>query len=88
MLFGRRLRFGILVLAAQVLLIAMAVAWCVQLTVIAVRKQVCFTETNAAILYGEIAATVLVVVFAVFVFVIQYRRLNEQRAGDRRGDKT
>ncbi len=82
MLFGRRLSFGILVLAAQLLLIAMAVAWCVQLTLIAVRGEICFIETNAVILYGEIAATVLVVVFAVFVFVMQYRRLTEKRASD------
>lgn len=84
MLFGRRLRFGILVLAAQLLLIAMAVAWCVQLTLIAVWGEVRFTETNAGILYAEIAATVLVTVFAVVVFVMQYRRLNEKRTGDSR----
>lgn len=84
MLFGRRLRFGIVVLAAQLLLIAMSVAWCVQLTLIAVLGEISFTETNAGILYAEIAATVLVTLFAVLVFVIQYRRLNEKRAGDRR----
>jgi membrane protein implicated in regulation of membrane protease activity len=81
-LFGRRLRFGIVVLAAQLLLVAMATAWCLQLTLIAVRGEICFTETNVAILYGEIAATVLVVAFAVLVFVIQYRRLTEKRASD------
>ena len=82
MLFGRRLRFGVVVLAAQVLLLAMAVAWCVQLTLIAVRGQICFAETNAAVLYGEIAAMVLIAVFAVAVFVMQYRRLTENRASD------
>ena len=84
MLFGRRLRFGIVVLAAQLLLIAMATAWCVQLTLIAVHGEICFTETNAGILYGEMAATVLVVVFAVIVFVMQYRRLTEKRTSDDR----
>lgn len=73
-----------LVLAAQLLLIAMAVAWCVQLTLIAVWGEVRFMETNTGILYAEIAATVLVVVFAVVVFVMQYRRLAEKRASDRR----
>lgn len=88
MLFGRRLRFGIVVLAAQVLLIAMAVAWCVQLTLIAVHGEICFTETNAVILYGEIAATALIIVFAIVVFVMQYRRLTEKRSGDRRQNGT
>jgi hypothetical protein len=59
----------------------MAVAWCVQLTLIAVRGEICLTETNAIILYGEIA-TVLVV-----VFVMQYRRLTEKRINDRRQDE-
>jgi membrane protein implicated in regulation of membrane protease activity len=85
-LFGRRLRFGVVVLATQLLLLAMTVAWCVQLTLIAVRGQICFTETNAAVLYGEIAAVVLIGAFAVVVFVIQYRRLTEKRAGDSRQD--
>lgn len=88
MLFGRRLRFGVLVLAAQLLLIAMAVAWCVQLTLIAVRGRVCFTETNAAILYGEIAGVAFIAAFAVAVFIMQYRRLSEKRASDsRQGDR-
>jgi membrane protein implicated in regulation of membrane protease activity len=85
-LFGRRLRFGVVVLAAQLLLLAMTVAWCVQLTLIAVRGQICFAETNAAILYGEIVAVVLIGVFAVAVFVMQYRRLTEKRASDNRQD--
>ena len=86
MLFGRRLRFGIVVLAAQLLLIAMAVAWCVQLTLIAVHGRICFEETNDAILYGEIAGVALIAVFALAVFVVQYRRLAEKRASDDRQD--
>jgi membrane protein implicated in regulation of membrane protease activity len=85
-LFGRRLTFGVVVLAAQVLLLAMAVAWCVQLTLIAVRGRICFEETNAAILYGEIAGVALIAMFALVVFVMQYRRLTEKRAGDSRQD--
>ncbi len=69
-------------MAAQLLLLAMAVAWCVQLTLIAVRGQICFAETNAIILYGEIAGMVLIAIFAIAVFVMQYRRLAEKRAGD------
>jgi len=72
------------VLAAQLLLIAMSIAWCVQLTLIAFQGEICLTETNAGILYGEIAATVLIALFAVLVFVIQYRRLTENRISDSR----
>ena len=84
MLFGRRLRFGVVVLAAQLLLLAMAVAWCVQLTLIALRGRICFEETNSSILYGENAGVVLIAVFALAVFVVQYRRLAEKRASDDR----
>ena len=84
MLFGRRLRFGVVVLATQLLLLAMAVAWCVQLTLIALRGRICFEETNSSILYGEIAVVVLIAVFALAVFVVQYRRLAEKRASDDR----
>lgn len=88
MFFGRRLRFTLAILAAQVLLFAMAVAWCVQLAAIAVHGEVCFGEPHTVILYGEIAAVVLVAVFAAVVFVVQYRRLTEKRAGDdRRRDR-
>lgn len=72
------------VLAALLLLMAMSVAWCIQLTLIAVRGEIRFMETNAGILYAEIAATVLIVFFAVAVFVAQYRRLSEKRGSDDR----
>ncbi len=84
MLFGRRLGFGIVVLAAQVLLLAMSVAWLAQLVLIAINGRVCFEEDNSAILYGEIAAMALIGLFALVVFVIQYRRLGEKRAGEDR----
>ena len=87
MLFGRRLRFGVVVLAAQLLLLAMAVAWCVQLTLIAVRGEICLTETIARIQYGQTVAAVLVVVLAVFVLVIRHGRLTEKRINDRRQDE-
>lgn len=84
MLFGRRLRFGILVLAAQVLLLAMSVAWVVQMVLIAVNGRICFEEGNRAILYAEIAALVLIGLFSVVVFALQYRRLGEKRASEDR----
>jgi uncharacterized membrane protein YcjF (UPF0283 family) len=87
MLFVRRLRFGAVVLAAQVLLIAMAVAWCVQLALTAVWGETCFSQTNAGIQYGQTVAGVLVVVLAVFVLVIQHGRLTEKRINDCRQDE-
>ena len=71
-------------LAAQLLLMAMAIVWCVQLTLIAVWGEICFTETNTGILYVDIAAIVLVVLFAVLVFVAQYRKLTEKRISNSR----
>lgn len=89
MFFGRRLRLGIAVLAAQLLSLAMAIAWCIQLGLIASRGEVCFRETNTTILYGELALTVLVGIFATGVFIVQWRRLSETRANDaRRQDKS
>ncbi len=84
MLFGRRLSFGIVVLAAQVLLLAMSVAWVIQLVLIAINGQICFEEGNRAVLYVEIAAVAFIGLFALAVFVIQYRRLGEKRAGEDR----
>lgn len=78
------MRFGVVVLAAQLLLLAMAVAWLVQFTLIAVRGQICFAENNAAILFAEIAIVALIALFAVAVFIMQYRRLAEKRSGDTR----
>ncbi|MDM8000971.1 MAG: hypothetical protein QUS33_13545 [Dehalococcoidia bacterium] len=55
-----------------------------QLSLIAVRGEICFTETNTVVLYSEIGVTAIVVIFAIVVFVMQYRRLNEKRASDGR----
>lgn len=82
MLFGRRVTFAILVLAAQLLLIALAIAWCVHLVLIVRYGEIFFIEANPVVLYGEIAATVLITVFAVTVFALQYKRLGERRRGD------
>lgn len=72
------------VMAAQVLLLAMSVAWIIQLTLIAINGRICFEESNRAVLYLEIAAVGLIGIFALVVFVIQYRRLGEKRAGEDR----
>ncbi len=82
--FGRRLRFAILVLISQVLLIAMAIAWVVQMSLIARNGAVYFIEANPWILWGEIIATALITLFATAVFSLQLYRLGERRGADRR----
>ncbi len=79
---ARRVRFAIVILVSQLLLIAMAVSWVIHGVLIAQNGRVSFIETNPWILYGEIAATVLITLFALSVFIIQYRRLKEKRRDD------
>ena len=84
MLFGRRVTFAILVLSAQLLLIALAIAWCVHMVLIAKYGRIYFVEANPAILYGEIVATALIILFAIVVFALQCKRLGERRRDDDR----
>jgi membrane protein implicated in regulation of membrane protease activity len=83
-LFGRRVAFAIVVLAAQLLLIALAIAWCVHMVLIAKYGQIFFVEENPMVLYGEIAATVVIILFGLVVFALQCKRLGERRRGDER----
>ena len=91
MLFGRRVRFAIIVLASQLLLIALAVVMLVQMILIAVHGLVQFVENNQAILIIEIVLTSLITFFGIFVSIVQLRRLGENRSSDsrenRRGSK-
>jgi hypothetical protein len=91
MLFGRRVRFAIIVLASQLLLIALAVVMLVQMILIAVHGLVQFVENNQAILIIEIVLTTLITFFGIFVSIVQLRRLGENRSSDsrenRRGSK-
>ena len=66
--------FSILVLSSQLLLLALAIAWCVHMVLIAVHGKIFFAEPNPLILYGEIAATILIALFAITVFVFQWKR--------------
>jgi len=84
MLFGRRVRFAIIVLASQLLLVALAVVMLVQMILIAMNGLVQFVENNQTILTMEILLTVLITVFGIFVFTIQLRRLGEKRNSDYR----
>jgi len=75
MLFGRRVRFAIIVLTSQLLLIALAVVMLVQMILIAINGLVQFVENNQAILIIEIFLTTLITFFGIFVSVLQLRRL-------------
>lgn len=80
----RRLRFAVLVVISQLMLIALAVAWLVHMIIIAVNGTVYFVERNPVILWIEIAATMMIILFATVVFITQVRRLGERRREDNR----
>jgi hypothetical protein len=84
----RRLRFSLIVLISQILLIALAVSWLVHMTTIAVYGSAYFVENNPYILWSEIAVSILITVFAIFITVLQIQRLGERRTHDRRSDAT
>jgi amino acid transporter len=81
-IYSRRLRFTLVVLASQLLLIVLALAWGIQLVAIALRGGVLSIETNPWILYGEIVATIFIIVFAIFVLVFEFKRLTARRQSD------
>jgi amino acid transporter len=87
MLFGRRVRFAIIILASQLLLTALAVVMLVQMFFIAINGVVQFSENNQAVLILEIILTTLITLFSISVFVIQLRRLGENRNSDRRNSQ-
>jgi len=80
--FGRRIRFSVAVLVAQVLLLSTAIALCIQLALIKTYGEVHFVEPNSAILTAEIIATILIVIYSATVFALQWKRLGERRGGD------
>lgn len=87
--FGRRVKFTILVLVSQLLLIALAMAWVVHMVLIAKNGAVYFVEGNTTILWAEIGITTLITLFATAVFAIEIYRLGERRkSDDRRGSIT
>ena len=84
----RRLRFALIVLTSQLLLIALALAWAVHMIIVAANGRVYFVEDNTAILWLEIAVTVLISFFGITVFIMQLHRLSERRRnGETRRDR-
>ena len=82
----RRLRFALIVLISQMLLIALALSWAVHMSLIAVNGSVYFVERNQFVLWLEISISIVICLFGIAVFAMQLRRLTERRNGDRPGD--
>ena len=80
--FDRRLRFAILVIISQLLLVVLALAWVVHMCLIAINGSIYFMEENSVILAAEIAVTILIMLFGTGVLVIQIKRLGARRRGD------
>lgn len=83
---ARRLRFALIVLISQLLLIALALAWAVHMIIVAANGRVFFVEDNPVVLWLEISVTVLICLFGIAVFAMQLRRLGERRRSDARRD--
>jgi hypothetical protein len=70
-------------LASHLLLISLAIAWLVQMLLIASNGSIKFVEYNQAVLLIEIGLVSLILLFGIVVFVVQLKRLGEKRKGDR-----
>jgi hypothetical protein len=84
LLFGRRVTFALVIIASQLLLIALSVTLLIELAVIMKAGSVSFIERNHIILITEIALAALISIFAVVVFILQIKRLGERRKTDTR----
>lgn len=81
----RRLTFTTLIMINQMLLIALAIAWLVHMSIIAANGSVFFEEKNIVILCGEISTVFIITVFGIYVLAGQIQRLGERRRdSDRR----
>jgi ABC-type nickel/cobalt efflux system permease component RcnA len=79
----RRLKFTSVILVSQILLIALAIAWLIHMIVIAIYGAVYFIERDPLMIWIEISASALITLFAIFVLIMQIRRLGERRRNDR-----
>lgn len=84
---SRRLKSTMFVLVSQALLIALAISWLIHMVIIAADGSAYFVENNPLILWGEITASVLITVFAIFILATQIQRLGERRSTDRNRDR-
>ncbi len=79
----RRLKFTLLVMVSQMLLVALAIVWLIHMFLIALNGSLYFIENNPYILWAEISAAVLIIFFAITILIIQLQRLGERRGTDR-----
>ena len=80
------MRFAVVVLATQVLLVGVTLAWCVHMALILRHGAVYLVEPNLLVLYAELATTALVAIFATAVFLLQWKRMGERRRNDEEGN--
>ena len=76
------------IIASHVLLIALAIAWLIQMLVIYKNGSVKFVENNQAILASEIILIFLICLFGISVLYLQIKKLAEKRASDGKGRST
>lgn len=75
----RRLQFATLNILNQILLIALAIAWIVHICIIAVYGAVMFEENNPLVLWSEIVTLAVILIFSIYIFVMQIQRFGEKR---------
>ena len=80
----RRLKFTLLVIASQMLLVALAIGWLIHMFLIALNGSLYFIENNPYILWAEISAAILIVILAITVLIMQIKRLSQKRRSDDR----
>ncbi len=80
-----KLKFAILILVSEMLLAALATAWFVHMVIIAKDGAIYFVKPNPTLLQGEIAAIMLIILFAAAVFALQINRL-EKDEGEMTGE--
>jgi ABC-type nickel/cobalt efflux system permease component RcnA len=83
----RRLRFSLLIVVSQILLVALAISWLVHMVIIAIRGSAYFVENNPFVLWAEIIITILITLFAIYILVLQIQRLGERRGADRNSNR-
>jgi hypothetical protein len=79
----RRLRFSLLILMSQMMLVALAISWLVHMVTIAISGSAYFIENNHLILWSEISLSIFITLFAIYILIIQIQRLGERRGTDR-----
>jgi hypothetical protein len=78
----RRIRFALVIIISQTLLIALAISWFIHMLLIEIYGAVYFVEKEPVILWTEIITTVMIIIFGGSVLIVQMKRLGERRANE------